>query len=202
MRQTLFLKRLPLNEDYNNLQASKFTLQTSSKLSETIKVRFFFKSGHKEVGTVYSFKGRNKHRIPGAESGRGTLTTFRLPKESVRPTDFPRRALEGVPGVVNPGAGEAEGKEVPGSSPVTRARLAAAPAKVVPTPRQRERAGPGSVPRRGTKVGLTPSATSRGSRRPGQPAEQPPIPLGPRARRVGEGTSPAAPPPHALPGTC
>lgn len=35
-------------------------------------------------------KNATRSRIPGAESGRGTPTTFRLLKESVlRPTDFP-----------------------------------------------------------------------------------------------------------------
>lgn len=44
------LKRLSLNAAYDNLLASKFTLQIASKLSETIyETRLFFKSVHKEV---------------------------------------------------------------------------------------------------------------------------------------------------------
>lgn len=138
------------------------------------------------------FKERNKHRIPGAESGRGTLTTFRLLKESVRPTDFPRPALEGVPGAANPGAGDAEGRGLPAVSPATRAERAGAPAEVIPCQSRGSRQGRAPSPR-GTKVGLTPSAARRGSRRLGQPDQEPRV--RPRAERAacGGGDEPRHP---------
>lgn len=43
------------------------------------------------------WKNVTSSRIPGAESGGGTLTAFRLLKESVRPADFPTRPT-GSPG--------------------------------------------------------------------------------------------------------
>lgn len=45
----------------SNLQASKFNLQSQSKLSESMnEISFFFQSGHKEAGTVYLFKERKE----------------------------------------------------------------------------------------------------------------------------------------------
>lgn len=65
-------------------------------------------------------------------------------------------------------------------------------------PKQRERAGPGSVPR-GTKVGLTPSAARHGSRRLGQPDQQPRVRPGAERAACGGGDEPRHPSPRRAP---
>lgn len=122
-------------------------------------------------------------RIPGAESGRGTLTAFRLPKESDRRAHFPDLDRRQSWDSRTWGRGH-RGQETRCRAPATRARW---------VPCQSRGSGQGQAAfHRGTKVGLTPSAAGRC---PGQPTEQPRVPPGPWAPRVGEGTSPATPPP-------
>lgn len=131
-------------------------------------------------------KNAASSRIPAAESGRETPTTFRLLKKSVlRPADLPDPAWRE--------SGESRTRE--------RGRREKAP----PCTSGR----PGRSPRRGesfTKpegAGTARQRSSEGQRlgsRPPLPARRrlPAAARGPaRARRVGEGVSPAAPPPAA-----
>lgn len=129
------------------------------------------------------WKNVTSSRIPGAESGGGTLTAFRLLKESVRPADFPTRPT-GSPGR---GAGGAEHRRLPAAPPASRAGRAAAPPRWVPRPDRLDR-GTGyskAAFLQGTKVGLTPSATGCGCRCVGQPVEQPRVPPPPPGPSTG-----------------
>lgn len=143
------------------------------------------------------WKNVTSSRIPGAESGGGTLTAFRLLKESVR-RPISRPGPQGVPGR---GAGGAEDRRLPAAPPASRAGRAAAPAKLGPS------SGP-SGPRDWVQQGSVPPrdkgwahALGDGLRIPLRGAARRAAEGPPRAQHpaVGEGTSPA-PLPRRAPG--
>ena len=93
------------NSDF--LITSKTPITSMPLVPETMNgIRLFFKNGCEEVRTV-CFKTAARSRIPAAESGRETTTTFRLPEESVpcsSPRQDPGPGLERVRRVANPEA--------------------------------------------------------------------------------------------------
>lgn len=175
-------------------------MQTSSKLPEIINdMRHFFKSGHKEVGTVYLFTESNKQ--PNTRSWVRQRNADYIPssKGKCSPRRSPPPDLRGSPRSRELGGGGAVNRGLPVGPPESRAERAGASTKVVPRQSRGRRQGLAAFPR-GTKVGLTPCTASPGSRRLETPAKQPLVPPGQCDRRVGEGTSPAAPPPTRSPG--
>ena len=151
-------------------------------------IRLFFKNGYEEVRTV-CFKTVARSRIPAAESGRETTTTFRLPEESVlcsSPRQDPGPGLERVRRVANSEA---------------RAQRAGASLHLGPgdPPWWVVSQGRGSGHRqaaflRGTKVELTPSTAGRAPAAWSSPRSSPGSRPG---QRMGEGVRAAAPPPAA-----
>lgn len=169
------------------LQASKFNLESESKSRETSnEIRLFFKSGHKEAGTVYSSKGAARSRRAGAES---ESNSRHIPSSEGQdsPRRGPRLGQEGVP------EARAAGPRAPCRAPSNSDPAGWSLGQGASPAAARGGGTTQAAFRRGTKVGLAPAATAAPAA-PGSQQSSLRSRPGPSAPRGGGG-EPAAPPP-------
>lgn len=136
-------------------------------------------------------KNATSSSVPGAESDRGTLTTFRVLKESVRPADFPDPAQRESRESRTRGW-RCRGLATPCRAPRNSGWEGSSAAKV----RSRQDRGTGhsqAALLQGTKVGLP---------RRGAAHRAAPGPSGAQRTACGGGDEPDCPSPAALLGTC